>query len=339
MSATLVHAYVHTPATSAAFEGGLQALPSGDAFLGWGQQPYMSEYAPNGQQDFDARFTAFTSSYRAYRFPWHAQPQTTPALALTTAADGTMTAYASWNGATDVAGWRVLAGESASRLSAVRSAPKHRFESAIPVHSGEPAFAVQALSSGGRVLATSRTISAPPHLAIYGRSAFVSPSARRGTGQLPLPPPLQHQHERVRRPHAAREQRARTPRREQRRRPLFPPLTRGAPNARARPQPQTRRPAHGARRLRAQDHDTPQADPVHGLRSGPHRSLSASPPLRIVGATDFVSRSGVGGVLAECQSARTCTVRTTVSVGGNVIARTGPEKRSARTNSRTSRSR
>ena len=42
MSATLVREYDHRPATSAAFEGGVQALPSGDVFLGWGQQPYIS---------------------------------------------------------------------------------------------------------------------------------------------------------------------------------------------------------------------------------------------------------------------------------------------------------
>ena len=72
--------------------------------------------------------------------------------------DGTITPYVSWRtGATSVAGWRVLAGPSAHSLAPVRQIPKRGFESAIPVHSGEPYFAVQALSSSGRVLASSRT--------------------------------------------------------------------------------------------------------------------------------------------------------------------------------------
>ncbi len=331
MSATLVHEYDHSPATSAAFEGGVQALPSGDAFLGWGQQPYMSEYAPNGQQDFDARFIAFTSSYRAYRFPWHAQPQTTPALALTSAADGTITPYASWNGATDVAGWRVLAGDSASRLAAVRSAPKHKFESAIPIHSGDPDFAVQALSSSGRVLATSRTTSAPPHLAIYGHSAFVSPSALGGVPVSCLSP---HPCSITTTVSAARTLLARSGR------------ERLAANSGGilyfRLSPAARRMLAHARnhrlavQLTAQDGSGLRTStrlnliPFAVSGSGPHRSLAPSLPLRVVGASDFVSPTGVGGVLAECQAPRTCTVRMTVSAGSAVIARTGPETLGAR---------
>ena len=77
----------------------------------------------------------------------------------------------------------MLAGPSADSLAPVRQIPKRGFESAIPVHSGEPYFAVQALSSSGRVLASSRTTATPAHLAIYGRSAFIAPG---GMGGLPV---------------------------------------------------------------------------------------------------------------------------------------------------------
>ncbi len=46
------------------------------------------------------------ASYRAYRFPWSAQPVTTPALAQGWGAGDAPALYASWNGATSVAAWR-----------------------------------------------------------------------------------------------------------------------------------------------------------------------------------------------------------------------------------------
>ena len=37
-----------------------QVLPNGDVFVGWGQQPYFTEFNASGQQIFDARFTLRT---------------------------------------------------------------------------------------------------------------------------------------------------------------------------------------------------------------------------------------------------------------------------------------
>ncbi|HEY5318213.1 MAG TPA: arylsulfotransferase family protein, partial [Solirubrobacteraceae bacterium] len=118
-TATLVKEYDHSPKILADFEGSVQALPDGDVFLGWGQQPYFSEDTASGQQDFDAHFTEPTSSYRAYRFPWSAEPNSTPSLGTNPNPNGTMELYASWNGATDVSSWRVLAGASAASLHTV----------------------------------------------------------------------------------------------------------------------------------------------------------------------------------------------------------------------------
>jgi len=65
--------------------------------------------------------------------------------------------WASWNGATDVARWEMLAGASPSSLSSVTSAPADGFETAIQVD-GTPAYvAVRALDSAGAVLGTSGT--------------------------------------------------------------------------------------------------------------------------------------------------------------------------------------
>jgi hypothetical protein len=149
----------HSPPLLAGFEGNQQALPNGDAFVGWGQQPYFTEFDAHGRTLFDAHFLAPSASYRAYRFAWSAQPATPPAVAAT-ARGATASVYASWNGATTVVSWRVLAGSSSGSLSVAGTAGRHGFETTISVHSGGPYFAVQALDGAGRVLSTSNTVRA-----------------------------------------------------------------------------------------------------------------------------------------------------------------------------------
>jgi hypothetical protein len=144
----------HTPAVSAQFEGNVQVLPDGDDFVGWGGQPYMTEYTRDGGLAYDARFVDRNASYRAYRFPWSGAPVTPPQLDVVRTAAMT-TVYVSWNGATQVRSWRVLAG-SAGALTPVATVAKSGFETQIDVATA-PEVAVQALGAGNRVLATSAT--------------------------------------------------------------------------------------------------------------------------------------------------------------------------------------
>ena len=51
------------------------------------------------------------SFYRAFRFPWSGRPLSPPAVLASLNNTGEETiVHASWNGATDVSSWRVLAG-------------------------------------------------------------------------------------------------------------------------------------------------------------------------------------------------------------------------------------
>ncbi len=159
MTARLVAQHEHTPALVSNYEGNFQQLPNGDDFLGWGQQPYFSEYDPRGRLILDGRFVGSTPSYRAYRFQWSATPQTPPALAATTGR-GTTHVYASWNGATNVSGWRVLAGPNPRALRRIRAVRKTAFETATSFHGAGPYIAVQALDEAGHVLDTSATVQA-----------------------------------------------------------------------------------------------------------------------------------------------------------------------------------
>jgi hypothetical protein len=67
--------------------------------------------------------------------------------------------YVSWNGATQVASWRVLGGQSAGRLAAVASAAKSGFQTMIRLNGGYPSLEVQALDASGKVIGTSRVLS------------------------------------------------------------------------------------------------------------------------------------------------------------------------------------
>ena len=154
MTATLLRADDHRPALRANVEGSVEERPDGRTFVGWGDAPYFTEYNRQGRQIFDGRLRSANSSYRAYEFSWDGQPLTQPALAVQQRGH-VSTVYASWNGATDAASWRVLAGSVPGRLHPVGKGPRRGFESVIKVHTEARYFAVQALNSAGHELAES----------------------------------------------------------------------------------------------------------------------------------------------------------------------------------------
>jgi hypothetical protein len=155
---TLVAEYEHSQPLAAGSQGDVQILEDGNVFIGWGAEPYVTEYAPGGAVLYNAHLPAKTQSYRSYRFPWTGTPSNTPAVAAVAGTNGATTVYASWNGATTVASWQVLAAASGKPLTPAGDAAKSGFETSIPV-AGKPAYvAVQALGAGGEVLSTSPTI-------------------------------------------------------------------------------------------------------------------------------------------------------------------------------------
>jgi hypothetical protein len=158
--ATVVQNYHRQADTSAQSEGSLQTLPgNGGAFVGWGAEPFFSQFSPRGRLLFDANLPVDDGSYRVYRYPWKATPQTPP-LAAAIRGDGSNVAvYASWNGATEVDSWRVLAGTSPETLEPVAKSPWRGFETRIDVSSSATSFAVRALDDEGDELATSAAVS------------------------------------------------------------------------------------------------------------------------------------------------------------------------------------
>jgi EmrB/QacA subfamily drug resistance transporter len=159
-TATLAAQYVRERDFAADYMGDAQPTGGGNVFVGWGSEPYFSEYSASGRLLLDAELPWPDVTYRATLAPWVGLPLTRPAGAARRASDAT-TVYASWNGATQVSSWRVLAASAAGRLTAVTSAARSGFETAIPIPAGQryATFELQALDSRGRLLASSRPFS------------------------------------------------------------------------------------------------------------------------------------------------------------------------------------
>jgi Arylsulfotransferase (ASST) len=153
MHATLVRSFVHHPPLVAVDQGNMQRLPDGHFLVGWGHEPWFTEYTSSGRILLDVRFGTDDNSYRAFRFPWVGRPSTLPALVVR--GDS---AYVSWNGATRVAAWRLLAGAVADDLAAVRTVSKRTFETKLAVPAGARYVGVEALDRSGRVLRISATV-------------------------------------------------------------------------------------------------------------------------------------------------------------------------------------
>ncbi|MGH2902145.1 MAG: MFS transporter [Solirubrobacteraceae bacterium] len=175
--ATLARQFTGGDEFESEYMGDTQPLQNGNTFVGWGSEPYFSEYGPSGKLLFEAHFPGSDLSYRSMVEPWVGLPLTDPAGAVREA-DGGATVYASWNGATELASWRVLAGAASgagaasasgtgaasasgtgaggAKMSAVASAPRSGFETAISVPKGYGSFEVQALDADGRVIGASR---------------------------------------------------------------------------------------------------------------------------------------------------------------------------------------
>jgi hypothetical protein len=137
-------------------QGDIQPLANGDLFVGWGQAGEVSELSSAGALTFDMHFAAPANSYRAYRYPWSALPLTTPAISAS-AAGSSMTVYASWNGATGVATWRLWTGTAPNKLRPVGTFPSQGFETAMRAKAA-PYAEVQAIGADGAVLRTSHPV-------------------------------------------------------------------------------------------------------------------------------------------------------------------------------------
>ena len=157
-SVTLVRSLAHSPPLLSPTQGSMQVLPGGYMLVGWGQEPWVTEYNRAGRPIFDAHLAPVEQSFRALRFDWDGRPTQPPAAAAVAAGPGRVAVYASWNGRTGVARWRVLEGSSPSDLRAVASGPRTGFETRIIAPRSGSLLQVQALDAAGAVMGTTKAL-------------------------------------------------------------------------------------------------------------------------------------------------------------------------------------
>lgn len=158
---TVAQELIHPKPLLAVAMGSVQTLPDGNLFVGWGTEPYVSDFTGDGKLMADAEMLSGYKSYRSFRLPWKGIPQKAPAIsAVRSPHTGKTTLYASWNGATDVAArWHVLAGPNASSLKSIGVARRRGFETAIPLGRTGGYFSVSALDEDGTHLGRSPVVS------------------------------------------------------------------------------------------------------------------------------------------------------------------------------------
>jgi hypothetical protein len=166
--ATLSAAYQHPSPLLSSSQGNVQTLADGNTVVGYGGVPQVSEFAPGGALLFDAHLPLEMSSYRVFRFPWQGQPASPPTVtaSLNNTAEETLV-HASWNGATEAAGWRVLAGQRPAALTPKTTIAAGDFEISAILPNKYAYVAVQALDATGRVLSSSRPVAVAPYAAVY----------------------------------------------------------------------------------------------------------------------------------------------------------------------------
>ncbi|MGH9067602.1 MAG: arylsulfotransferase family protein [Acidimicrobiales bacterium] len=157
-TAQLVRQYTHPAKLLADNQGSMQLLGDGRVFVGWGDEPYFSEFTKDGTLVLDGRFPADDQSYRAFTSDWTGHPTESPALAVEGDTTGGTTVYASWNGATELSSWVVLSGKSPSNLTAAGRSRRVGFETVISVVSSDKWFAVAALDRQGKEIGRSKPV-------------------------------------------------------------------------------------------------------------------------------------------------------------------------------------
>ncbi len=159
-TSTLVKQIVHPDGIQAGSQGNAQGLEHDHTFVGWGATGRFSEFDGDGHLLFDATVptTGGWDTYRAYRFVWHATPDTRPIATAQRNADGTVTVHAIWNGATDVARWIVVAGANGHALWPAGSGDWNGLDTRLTLTSDARQVAVIAQARDGRLLGRSAAV-------------------------------------------------------------------------------------------------------------------------------------------------------------------------------------
>jgi len=119
MSVVSAQKYYNPEGTQSLAQGSAQVLSNGNVLVGWGTVPQITEFSPDGRLVWHAHLDKYDEgrdlknmqNYRVMKYPWVGNPQYPPKLVVysqhcSTNTSSPLTAYVSWNGATEVRYWR-----------------------------------------------------------------------------------------------------------------------------------------------------------------------------------------------------------------------------------------
>jgi len=145
--------------------GNVHIMPNGNLLVGWSQSGYMSEHTMDNELVMEASFASDRfSTYRVFKSNFTGLPEDPPVLKsfiIQSQSDKTYsmtTSYVSWNGATDIKGWKFYGAQNATGdFKYIGQAKKTGFETAF-IEKGEWKFVyAEAIAKDGSTLGRSRT--------------------------------------------------------------------------------------------------------------------------------------------------------------------------------------
>jgi hypothetical protein len=139
----------------ASSQGAIVRLPGGNWLLGYGGLPDFTEFDDGGHVLLDGTLGRNVQNFRVNLSPWVGRPRTPPSLRAWLQGVGRLALAVSWNGASEVAAWRVLCGASPRALAPVARARRLSFETEIATRASGRYVAVQALDRAGKVIGVS----------------------------------------------------------------------------------------------------------------------------------------------------------------------------------------
>lgn len=167
----LVQEAAHPLKTHTGSRGSNQLLPSGNLFVCWAGYTRLSEHDPSGKLLMHAylKREKNTGSYRAYKFPWVGRPKKPPnvysaAFALGTDRNRIMTrTFVSWNGATEVASWKLYESNAdGTDLKRINETTRRGFETDITYEGYAEHVVVEALDSRNQPIGRSQVVQTIP---------------------------------------------------------------------------------------------------------------------------------------------------------------------------------
>jgi hypothetical protein len=159
--ATLLKKFIAPNEAISDSQGNLQIFDksnfeTSNAFCGWGSEPWISEYTPDGKMVQAGHFAYYPSSmsYRSFKFNYTTDPTDAPAAYVYAHNKTAKTVvYVSWNGATEVRRWTVYKGESKSGpWKSVGTVKKNGFETVWTAPGYQAWTLVEAVDADGRGL-------------------------------------------------------------------------------------------------------------------------------------------------------------------------------------------